>query len=461
MKAPPRATAASAGSTWRAQAAAVVLALASGCGGPEAVSCPAPGGFDPASTSPDDACLPAPQGASPSSGRFTRVAALDAAHLVAVSQTGVPGAVRVVVVGARGPAARPDDHAAEGPQEAGLVTEVELLPPMLSGGARATSAGVFPAVAARDGRVHVAWHDPAGGRLLHAEARFVTGLDSAPLLAFGSPEVVAGGPVEVAGTQLALALDEAGGVHLVFREEGGPPGAAQRRPALRYATRGATDGARWAVEGVDGSEDAAYPALVLVPGPDGLPSPRVAFQDVREGDLELAARVEAGEGAWRVTTLDGRDPTTGRDTGDVGAHVAMALTPGRSLALVYQDATAGTLRALTPGEPPRVLDDGRWLSADGRVLTRTVGQFARLAITSDGVWHVVHLEADGPRWRYLRLSGERVAVATELDGLAPGGWLDLTPLGSGLAGAYGAFREAGALGTTLRWFFVPGVEGTP
>jgi hypothetical protein len=173
---------------------------------------------------------------------------------------------------------------------------------------------------------------------------------------------------------------------------------------------------------------------------------------VARGDLVLAAR--GSSGVWAVTTLDGVDPVTGEDTGEVGAFTSLALTPSRSLALVYHDATAGTLRALTAGEAPRVLDDGRWQAADGRVLRRTVGQFARLAVTDDGVWHVVHLEADGPRWRYLRLAGERVTVATELDGLGPGGWLDLAPRGDGLVGAYGAFTEAGSLATALRWFEV-------
>lgn len=466
MSAPPRATAASLRPGWRAQAAALSLAWLVGCGAEDEAVCPSAAPVGPEGPRLSGVCPPTAPTASPSTGRFTRVAALDDRHLVAVSLAAAPGAIRVVLFGPDGSRASPPGE--RPPEAAAILAEVELLPPVLSGGAGAARAGTFPAVAAQAGWLHVAWHDPTGGRLLHAAAQVSSGPDGSPSLAFGTPGIVAGGPTAAAGTQLSLALDGGGGVHLVFREEA-PGGATASRPSLlRYATRPpgpATDGAGWALEVVDGSDDATHPALVLVPGPDGLPSPRVAFHDAREGDLELAARVDGGAGSgpgrWRVTTLDGRDPVTGRDTGEVGAFASMALTPGRSLAIVYHDATAGTLRALTPGEPPRVLDDGRWQSADGRVLARSVGQFARLAITPDGVWHVVHLEADGPRWRYLRLSGERVTVATELDGLGPGGWLDLAPLGSDLAGAYGAFRDAGALATSLRFFSVRATGGAP
>lgn len=424
---------------YRALSLVCASLLMTGCKAREHRDCPAT----------DEACQPSRSEPGPATGRSTRVAPLGDGHLVAVTAASTPGTVRVVIFAADG----------------AVRADVALMPPVVASGPRAAADPTWPAIAVRHGAIHVAWHDPLGGRLLHAVGGVASGLretdGSRPLaLAFGPPTVVDGEAGAAAGSHTALAIDDTGRVHLAYRHDA--------RRALAYATRpAATDDVPsppWRRELVpscdtllscakEGDDYGTFPAIALVPGGDGLAQPRIAFHDVARGDLRLAASY--GDGRWAVTTLDGTDPVTGEDTGNVGAFASLALTPGRSLAVVYHDATAGTLRALTPGEPPRVLDDGRWTTADGRELQRAVGQFARLAITDNGVWHVVHLEADGPRWRYLKLAGERVTVAADLDGLPPGGWLDLAAEGDGLIGAYGAFTTPGSLATALRWFEVP------
>jgi hypothetical protein len=395
-----------------------------------------------------EACVPLGVDAGSASGRWTRVAPLGEDHLAVVTAAGVPGAVRVLIYGPRGE----------------VRGDVALLPPVLTGGPPRRSPQVWPAIATIGDIIHVVWHDLAGGRLLHAEGRVdgeaLVDVALGPLtLAFGPPSTVDGGPGAPAGSHAALAIAADGQLHLAYRHDTNRslgyatrPAAApgEAAPAWRREQIPACAGISECVK--EAEDYGTFPALVLVPGGDGAAEPRIAFRDEARGDLRLAAR--GASGVWAVTTLDGTDPVTGADTGDVGAFASLAVTPARSLALVYHDATAGTLRALTPGDAPRVLDDGLWETADGRQLRRTVGQFARLAVTPDGVWHVVHLEADGPRWRYLTLAGERVTVSADLDGLPPGGWLDLTPRGDGLAGAYGAFKEAGSLMTALRWFEV-------
>lgn len=66
--------------------------------------------------------------------------------------------------------------------------------------------------------------------------------------------------------------------------------------------------------------------------------PAVATYDSAGGDLVLGARAN---GTWTVARLDGRDPSTGADTGDVGSTCALAAGLAGDLVVAYRDRTRG------------------------------------------------------------------------------------------------------------------------
>ena len=199
-----------------------------------------------------------------------------------------------------------------------------------------TDSGLHPSLAlASDNSVHVAWYDAANTELRYAR------------IAEGEPwqiETVDGQGPSDRGRHNALALDEKGRAYIAYRDD--------TARGLRYAVRSSSG--LWDSKAISGcaSEESCpdgtdenygeYASLALIAG-----AARIAFYDRYRGDLKLAS--ENGVGEFTVTTLDGRDPESGIDTGDVGRFSSLAVDPKRRLAVAYFDASGKSLRYLFEG----------------------------------------------------------------------------------------------------------------
>lgn len=290
-----------------------------------------------------------------------------------------------------------------------------------------------------DDTIHAAWFDADEGELHYAHGRAGTG--------FAAPEIVDGDGPATRGTHASLALDAAGQPHIAYRDES--------KKTLRHAQR--TAAGDWQTRGIDGcagepgcpvagSEDyGEHAALAFVPAVGGGLLPRVAFYDRFRGDLKMAA--QGVDGTWATSTLDGRDPVTFADTGDVGRFASVASTPTRQLGIAYFDATRGTLRYLAPGGEPRTIDDGRVDRPSG-ARRAIVGQHVRLRFDGAGRAHLLYADASAPGLRHAVVAGSGAPSVNVLE-LAPGGWLDFVLAGDTLVGAYGAFVEDQAPRTRL------------
>jgi hypothetical protein len=312
-------------------------------------------------------------------------------------------------------------------------------------------AGRWPSVAlADDGAVHLSWYDASAHALMWGRFQGDGELEVA--------EVDGGGDFD-RGTHSSLAVGTDGRVHIAYRDQG--------LGRLRYAER-SPEGAwqSWGIDGcplADGCDDVEtdrgeWAALALVAG-----QPRVAFYDRARGDLGMAVRGD--DGVWQVSVLDGRDPVTGVDTGDVGRFVSVALDPKRRLGIAYYDATRGQLRYLAPeggaGGPVRV-DDGVIADAESGALRHNpVGQHVALRYDLQGKAHMIYLDAGRLVLRHATVVGTAVAAAVDLVGLAAGGHVDFRVAADGrLRGAYGPWRAGGSLRTDLGMIDLDG-EGAP
>lgn len=313
-------------------------------------------------------------------------------------------------------------------------------------------AGRWARIAAEpDGHLQVAWFNAARGTLHWARGT----IDG-----FAAAEHVDGAWSTPRGTHIALAVDLDGHPHLAYRDETNHEVVyAARRGALDTALDGVST--RWETRVIDGcAGEADCPAatgedfgrgldLALVQVAGGAPLARIALYDARRGDLKLAG--DNGDGTWVTTVVDGRDPLSGADTGDVGRFVSLAVTPTRALGLAYFDATRGALRYLGPGAAPRVVDAGLSTAPNGRVRRLAVGQFALLRYDSQGRAHILHADASTPAVRHTMLSGAGQPVTRTLS-LNPGAWFSFEPEGTRLIGAFGAFVNATAPDTRLQIF---------
>jgi len=307
-------------------------------------------------------------------------------------------------------------------------------------------AGRWASIAVQaDDTIHVAWFDADEGELHYARGTAESG--------FGAPEVVDGDGPATRGTYASLALDEAGVPHIAYRDE--------TKKTLRHAQRDVRG--QWQTRAIDGcagepgcpvqgAEDyGEYAALAFVPAAGGGVLPRIAFYDRYRGDLKVAA--QALDGTWSTSTLDGRDPVTFADTGDVGRFASVASNATRQLGIAYFDVSRGTLRYLSPGGAPRTIDDG---SVDATTGSRRaiVGQHVSLAFDHSNRAHLVYTDASAPGLRHAIVSGTGPAAVTALD-VAPGGWIDFViDADDVLHAAYGAFVAGQAPRTRLGTFTV-------
>ncbi len=317
-----------------------------------------------------------------------------------------------------------------------------------------TDSGQFATVAlepepadaqGQDAPVHVAWYDADQGEL-----RYTRFPSSAPF------EVADGVGAADRGRHASLALAEDGTVHLAYRDD--------TARALRHAER-QSDGT-WRASTLPvcageadcpraGEEDyGEWAALAVVAG-----RPRIAFYDRLRGDLKMAERGDGG--AWTVTTLDGRDPATDLDTGDVGRFARVAVDLKRRVAIAYFDATRGALRYLSPGGPspkPLTVDDGVYLDpATGATRRAVVGQHVAMRFDAQGRAVLLYLDATRNVLERATVAGGLVTPGGDLEGLPPGVYVDFGIAADGsLRGAYGAFVEGEAPRTRLVPFVLTG-----
>ena len=182
---------------------------------------------------------------------------------------------------------------------------------------------------------------------------------------------------------------------------------------------------------------------------------RIVFYDRARGDLKLAS--ESTEGTFTITTLDGRDPTTGADTGDVGRFAQLAVDPKRRLAVAYFDATRKSLRYLFEGSGslvPQVVDVGLIEDPDsGTLRTHVVGQHVALDFDAQGRALLLYLDATALKLKRATIIGEQVVDTSFIEGLRPGCFIDLSITSGGVVkAAYGAWIEDEAPRTEIKTF---------
>jgi len=292
---------------------------------------------------------------------------------------------------------------------------------------------------------HLVWFDVDGGQLRYARASREGAWQD------WSIEVVDGAGPEVRGTYASIAVAQ-GIVYVAYRDETGHQLRYARRDADGTWTTRAIDGCAGEADCPrDGLEDYGEWAQIAIIGQ----RPRIAFYDRLRGDLKMATRTE--DGGWVTTTLDGRDPATDSDTGDVGRFISLALTPERHPALAYFDVSRGALRYLVPGSAPLVVDAGVRADPDrGAQRSDPVGQHAALRFDARGRAIVLYLDGGTPAVKQAVIAGGKVVSVRTLDGLAPGGFFSFDPFGDGqLRGAYGVWIDGEAPRTRLVRFLLP------
>jgi hypothetical protein len=324
-------------------------------------------------------------------------------------------------------------------------------------GPATSDVGAWPSLAiGRDGMPRVAFYDRREGDLRYA--RF----DGASWRV----ERVDGQDADV-GRHASLALDAGGRPHIASYDA--------TRGALRYAT---LTEAGWLLETVpvDRVASAAFPRDApggpwggrrdwpLGAPPDygrfasigvSLGAPVVAFYEATGGDLLLARRTSGG---WTVLLLDGRDPVSGEDRGDVGQHASLAVDARGDVNVAYFDATAGALRFVRGASGDmavQIVDDGtrspegaEWPNPCAR---HVVGQRAALALAADGRARVAYLDATDLTLRWAESVGSGRWTRRTLDGEPGAGlWIGHDTRGSASFVAYAHLDLYRARPTELR-----------
>lgn len=285
-----------------------------------------------------------------------------------------------------------------------------------------------------DDRAHLAWYQADEGALYHGILTPSGAWSSEPVdgLAEGNR-----------GTYTSIAVGSDGAVHIAYRDE--------TTRGLRYARRAA--GGDWTSEIIDGcageedcpgeGEDYGESASLVLVGD----APRIAFYDRLRGDLKMAAQGE--EGDWWTTTLDGRDPETGEDTGDMGRFAQAAVDPKHRVGIAYYDATRGALRFLSPSGPsphPVVVDDGVYYDeTTDSWRSHPVGQHVALVFGEQGEATLVYTDAGRLVWKRADVLGSAVTGPVDLAKLEPGVDIALARgAGGQVRGALGALTHEGA-----------------
>ena len=307
-----------------------------------------------------------------------------------------------------------------------------------------TDSGMYPSIAIdQDDSVHLAWYDADNSELRYAH------------ITQDQPwtwEVVDGAGASDRGRHSSLALTESGTVHIAYRDE--------TTRSLRYANK--PPNGDWITRPIAGCSTeeycpelgqenyGEYASLALIAG-----QARIAFYDRYRGDLKLAS--ENTDGSFTVTTLDGRDPVTGIDTGDVGRFAKVAVDPKRRLAVAYFDSTRKSLRYLFEGSGslvPQVIDSGLIEDEEPTTFrTHVVGQHVAIGFDSQGRALLIYLDATALKLKRATVIGEQILDASFIEDLPAGSFIDFTVTTDGRPkGAYGAWLENEAPRSYLKTF---------
>ena len=263
-----------------------------------------------------------------------------------------------------------------------------------------------------DGRPHVAFYDAAAGALLFSV--FSDG-------SFSRPQIADDGGTTAAdvGTHASMVVDRSGGLHFAYRDE------THRRLRLLSLTEahtgkvygcrpdGALDGTPLIVTAEDmaaagmPSNDFGEYASVAITADGRL---KASFYDAARGNLVLASC----DGAQlSLTILDGEDPETGLDTGDVGAWSSLAVDTHGNASVAYFDRSRASLRFAGSSVGAIAIEDvddgfgcGAQGSAGRRIASHVVGEGASL-----GVYHNPKLGIGLPRIAYRDVTANTIRLA--------------------------------------------------
>ncbi|GEM_PF-3257829 len=178
-------------------------------------------------------------------------------------------------------------------------------------------------------------------------------------------------------------------------------------------------------------------------------------------DLVVATR---NAGSWQATVVAGQDPSTGKQTSDVGLPCALARGLGGQLVVAFRDATHNTVVVARSKSGPTTfttVTDGRHVvSSLGVTRHRLVGTAVSLAMLADGRLAVAFQDASRMRVGFARESADGnfdvgfapynnrpqvgPRVVAKLDGGAFVSWLELRA---------GASKPSGVIAT---WNAGPG-----
>ena len=211
------------------------------------------------------------------------------------------------------------------------------------------------------------------------------------------------------GRWASAVVDNLAAVHVAYRDDDAktlrmlsladygcrPADAAEGEAVPLHIT-----GAMMAAAGMPSSDFGAYASL----GITGDGALVVSFYDAERGNLVLA---RCNGHSVSLQILDGEDPDTGMDTGDVGRWSSLAVDPDGDAAVAYYDRTRGVLKYAGSRQGQieiTVVDDGSGCGVPaGHDL---VGQRASLAVRAG---------ADGaaglPRIAYVDATARAVRLA--------------------------------------------------
>ena len=161
--------------------------------------------------------------------------------------------------------------------------------------------------------------------------------------------------------------------------------------------------------------------------------PIVTYYDKTYGNLMLAARKD---NKWTTTLLDGADPESGQDTGDVGRWPSLIVNGAGNISVAYFDATQGALRYASAPQGQlqvEVVDHGIKPDPDtGSQWNGIVGAFATLTTDTTGLPTIYYMSSTDMTARKTTrvLNGWSPPENIPNDGAA-GFWLDAAKLHDG------------------------------
>ena len=282
------------------------------------------------------------------------------------------------------------------PQENAVVLKHGQRPArVLSRDVRAGSLRL--ALAARDQRAWVAWISRQGYyQLAQSGSGQLDSPWSISPVREGDPNAA---PSYAASQDFALAVDEEGAAHLVFRD-------AQRRQLVHlWRPAQETDWRRALIDdgasslGVEVCPASTRQRVALGVGyePDLLAAQRelwVAYFDADCADLRVARR---GQQRWQISLVDQGEglPESPGQRSAAGRWPSLALAPDGTLGVSYQDATLGRLmfaRLTGDAFTREIIDPGLALDLFGKTSKKLVGAYSQLSFDAQGAPLITYMD---------------------------------------------------------------------